>query len=143
MTEHRIGQWPVKNPVAVVPAPPVPSPQPEPVPLPEIDVRLTVTVDLTGRYTSAAEVSEHFHQQARRLQDCHTAVVRVGADAADHCTHLGQAIASAFYLSAERIEVDVPAGRWEGPFLLGEVVRHVRIYRAYHQNQWQTAQASG
>lgn len=119
MTTHP-GAWPVPQPVDLdnVEA---------------VEVRLTMVVDLTGRYNDARQVSEDFHQQTRRNQDCHTAIVRLGEDATQLCTSLGRDIAAAFYLSAQRIELEMPAGRWQAPTLYAEVAYYTRLYRDDHQ----------
>lgn len=147
MSVHRPGQWPVENPITLAPAPAPsapPMPRPEPEPLPAIDVLLTITVDLTGRYDNPHDVVEDCAQQTRRHPDCHTAIVKVGPDALTHGAGLGAEIAGAFYLSARRIEIQVPAGRRDGRLLHAEVARYVRLFRADHQQmQWQTTQATG
>jgi hypothetical protein len=117
---------------------------PETLALPPVEIRLVCTVTLTGRYNSASEVVGDLERQVRRRQDCHTAVVRLGEDALRHMSGLPEAIAGAFYLGTECIQIEAPAGRWEGPFLYGEVTRHVRQYRAYHEQMIaDSAQSSG
>ncbi|MFD9515914.1 hypothetical protein [Streptomyces sp. NPDC059979] len=119
MTTHP-GGWPVAHPLNLDN-------------LEAVEVRLTMVVDLTGRYNDARELSDDFHQQTRRSQDCHTVIVRLGEDATQLSTGLGQAIASAFFLSAQRIQLEMPAGRWQAPALYSEVARYTRLYRADHQ----------
>ncbi|MFD8882356.1 hypothetical protein ACFV0H_07510 [Streptomyces erythrochromogenes] len=119
MTTHP-GNWPVSQPLDLNN-------------LDAVEVRLTMVVDLTGRYNDAREVAEDFQMQTKRNQDCHTAIVRLGADATQLCTGLGRDIARAFYLSARRIELEMPAGRWQAPTLYGEVAYYTRLYRADHQ----------
>lgn len=96
------------------------------------EVRLVLTVDLTGRYGSERDVSADLHQQTRRNVDCHTAVVRLGADAVRHHLGLGEAIAKTFFLAAERVEVHAPAGSVIGALIHEEVARYVRLYAADH-----------
>ncbi|WP_060880551.1 hypothetical protein [Streptomyces scabiei] len=98
----------------------------------EAAVRLVLTVDLTGRYDNHREVSDALREQTRRNIDCHTAIVRLGADAVRHNIELGRHIAAVFYLSAERIEVHAPAGTVMGPIVHDEVARYVRLYTADH-----------
>lgn len=98
----------------------------------ETEVRLVLTVDLTGPYGSYRDVSESLREQTRRNVDCHTAIVRLGADAVRHHLDLGKSIAGAFYLSAQRIEVHAPAGNVLGPLIHDEVARYVHLYTADH-----------
>ncbi|MGM1079669.1 hypothetical protein ACS0VI_26020 [Streptomyces sp. H28] len=132
MTERRPGAWPAG--LRPVPTSPTPASPPEaartPVPVP--DVHLVVTVDLTGRFSDARQVSDALWEQSRRAVDCDTVIVRLGPDALRHGMGLGQSIAGRFYLSARRIEVHVPAGDRLGPLLQAEVARYVRLYCADH-----------
>lgn len=119
--------------LAAVPAhgggqPPQDPPRVE-VPVP--DVRLVVTVDLTGRYDTAADVSRDLYEQTIRASDCHTAIVRVGEDAPQVAIELGKAIAGRFFLSARHIEVHVPAGTHYA-YLAEEVRHYVRLFCADH-----------
>ena len=101
--------------------------------VPEIEVRLVLTVDLTGQYNSEREVSADLREQTRRNVDCHTVIVRLGPDAVRHHICLGEAIAKAFFLSAERIEIHAPAGSVIGSLIHDAVARHMRFYRAGHE----------
>ncbi|MGW6008640.1 hypothetical protein [Streptomyces sp. NPDC055210] len=92
------------------------------------DVCLVLTVDLTGTFHSSREVSAALREQTSRNVDCHTAVVRLGADAVRHHLGLGSQIAGALFLSAQRIEVHAPAGNIMGALLYDEVARYVRLY---------------
>ncbi|MFD6474415.1 hypothetical protein ACFWEH_13055 [Streptomyces anulatus] len=145
MSDHTVGQWPVKQPVrlASVPAPVAelaPTAPPAVVPVPE--VRLVVTVDLTGRYDRSSDVTADLYEQTRHSTDCHTAVVRVGEEALRCESGLGQAIASRFFLAAKRIEVHVPAGtRWA--FVASEVQRHLRIMTADHARMLDSMRTPG
>ncbi|NEA67523.1 hypothetical protein [Streptomyces sp. SID12488] len=98
----------------------------------EVDVRLVLTVDLTGSYGSLREVSAALREQTLRNVDCHTAIVRLGADAVRHNLELGRSIAAVFYLSAQRIEVHALAGNVMGPLIHDEVARYVRLFTADH-----------
>lgn len=95
--------------------------------IPVADVRLIVTVDLTGDYATAADVSRDFYAQTRRSSDCHTAIVRIGEAAASLSKELGKAIAGEFFLSAKQIEIHVPAGSRHA-YLVGEVQRYVGFF---------------
>ncbi|MFJ2719025.1 hypothetical protein [Streptomyces sp. NPDC087437] len=114
MTERRPGQWPVDHPVHLDPDPaPVVQEATQPparivVPVP--DVRLVVTVDLTNEYATHDDVSRALYEQTMRASDCHTAIVRLGEAAIRKHLELPRAIAGAFFLSAQRIEIHVPAG---------------------------------
>jgi hypothetical protein len=88
----------------------VTSHQPAAAEAPVPDVRLVVTVDLAGCYDSFDDVYADLRQQTRRNIDCHTAIVQLGEDAIRHSLFLPRAIASAFFLSAQCIEIHVPAG---------------------------------
>lgn len=126
MTTRRPGQWPGDKPVALVPT--SPSEQPgTPVKIHVADVRLVVTVDLTGDYATAADVSRDFYEQTRRSSDCHTAIVRVGEAAASLSRELGKAIAGEFFLTAKQIEIHVPAGS-QHTYLAGEAQRYVGFF---------------
>jgi hypothetical protein len=105
----------------------------QPSVLPPVEIRLVCTVQLTGRYAIARDVIDDLERQTKRRQDCHTAIVRLGDDALRHVSGLAEAIARSFYLGTECIQIEAPAGRWEGQFLYGEVARHVRTFRAYHE----------
>ncbi|MDH2392349.1 hypothetical protein QCN29_26940 [Streptomyces sp. HNM0663] len=136
MTTHRPGQWPVTNPVPVgpVPAPPASEQQPQVPSRAEVaapKVRLVVTVDLTGPYTSSREVAADLHEQTRYSTDCHTAIVRIGEDALRCCGSLGHSIAARFFLSAQTVEIHVPAGPL-GAHLASEVQQHLRNFAADH-----------
>lgn len=134
MSEHRTGAWPVTHPVDTDGVPPPPAPVAMPTPAPRVrEVRLVVTVDLAGSYGSSRDVADHLREQARRSVDCHTVVVRLGADAVRHHIELGRSIAAAFYLDAERIEIHAPAGNVIGPLIHDEVARYVRLYQADHE----------
>ncbi|MDV5147209.1 hypothetical protein R1T08_24285 [Streptomyces sp. SBC-4] len=133
---HIPGQWPVTQPVPLLPAPdsavPRESVAPEPpVVVPVPDVRLVVTVDLTGSYTSGSQVTADLYEQTRRSSDCHTAIVNCGHDALTHGLGLAEQIASTFFLSAQRIEVHVPAGT-RNSYLAAEVRRHLALMCADH-----------
>ncbi|MEU0716807.1 hypothetical protein ABZ498_06450 [Streptomyces lavendulocolor] len=139
--DHRPGQWPVKHPVYLEPVPadeePTPARPPVEVAVPE--VRLVVTVDLTGFYGSDREVTADLYEQTRHSTACHTAIVRLGEDALRCSLSLGHAIASRFFLAAQRIEVHVPAGtRWA--YLADEVQQHLRHFAA---DQAQTLSKTG
>lgn len=95
------------------------------------EVRLVAVVDLTSRYDSSNEVLAHLREQTRGSTDCHTAVVRLGADALRHSLGLGHAIAGNFFLTARRIEIEVPAGTRHA-YLADEVRRNVRHMCADH-----------
>ncbi|MER5892309.1 hypothetical protein [Streptomyces sp. NPDC001876] len=143
MTENRPGQWPVNKPVVVGLAPaPTPRATIVPAPLAPIDVRLVLTVDLTSRYDTHREVSEHLRAQTARNVDCHTVIVRIGPDAVRHSMELGRNIAATFYLSADHIEIHAPAGNIIGALIHDEVARYVRLYRADHERET-TSEASG
>jgi hypothetical protein len=137
MTDHRPGEWPAglsPVPLTVVPdggGQPPHDPSPVKVPVPE--VRLVVTVDLTGSYDSSNEVHEDLRQQTRRNTDCHTAIVRLGEDALRHSLLLARAIAGVFYLSAQAIEVHVPAGHLLAEHLGREVAREARSMVSEHE----------
>ncbi|MEU8713590.1 hypothetical protein [Streptomyces sp. NPDC048663] len=96
------------------------------------DVRLVLTVDLAGPYGSFHQVNADLRDQTRRLIECDTVIVRLGADAVRHHLELGKAIAGAFYQSARRIEVHAPAGNVLGPIIHAEVARYVRLFSADH-----------
>uniref|UniRef100_A0AAU1ZZF5 STAS domain-containing protein n=1 Tax=Streptomyces sp. NBC_00093 TaxID=2975649 RepID=A0AAU1ZZF5_9ACTN len=98
----------------------------------EADVRLVLTVDLTGPYESYRAVADALREQTTRNVDCHTAIVRLGADAVRHNLELGRSIAAVFFLSAQRIEVHAPAGNVMGLLIHDEVARYVRLYAADH-----------
>ncbi|MDJ0461585.1 hypothetical protein [Streptomyces sp. H27-C3] len=144
MSEHRKGAWPIEHPVDIValPAPAALSAPSAPVPLAQ-DVRLVLTVDLTGAYRTAREVSEHLRDQTHRNVDCHTAIVRLGADAVRHHIELGRTIAATFFLAAERIEIHAPAGNVMGALIHDEVARYARLYRADHEQFIAPPAASG
>ncbi|MFI8297317.1 hypothetical protein ACIGCZ_15390 [Streptomyces nigra] len=113
MTERRPGQWPVDHPVHIEPTPAVaqaPTPPPARVEIPVPDVRLVVTVDLTADYAYPDDVSRALYEQTIRASDCHTAIVRLGESAIRKHLELPRAIAGAFFLSAQRIEIHVPSG---------------------------------
>lgn len=135
MTEHRPGQWPAGlSPVPLAAVPDDGGQPPQAPPSVEVavpDVRLVVTVDLTGRYGTAADVSRDLYEQTIRASDCHTAIVHVGKDAARVALELGKAIAGRFFLSARHIEVHVPAGTHYA-YLAQEVRRYVRLFCADH-----------
>ncbi|WP_405548905.1 hypothetical protein OG215_15290 [Streptomyces globisporus] len=135
MSDHTVGQWPVKQPVhlASVPAPDAkPAPVAPPVVVPVPEVRLVVTVDLTGHYDRSSDVTADLYEQTRQSTDCHTAVVRLGEEALRTAFGLGQAIAARFFLAAKRIEVHVPAGtRWA--FIASDVQQHLRIMTRDHE----------
>ncbi|MFE2559866.1 hypothetical protein ACFXGT_28350 [Streptomyces sp. NPDC059352] len=133
---HIPGQWPVAQPVPLLPAPeatgarePV-APQPQVV-VPVPDVRLVVTVDLTGSYYTSRQVMADLFEQTRRSSDCHTAIVHCGHDALTHGLGLAEQIASTFFLSAQGIEVHVPAGTRHS-YLAAEVRRHLALMCADH-----------
>lgn len=131
MTEHRRGEWPAGlRPVPALHHAAQPT-QGAPVEVPVPDVRLVVTVDLTGRYDDRSDVSRDLYEQTIRASDCHTAIVRVGEDALRSGFDLGRAIAGRFFLSAECIEVHVPAGTLYA-HLAAEVRRYVRLFCADH-----------
>lgn len=134
MTERRPGEWPAglsPAPVATVPDDVPPPPQGPPVEVPVPEVRLVVTVDLTGRYDTHAQVSHDLYEQTRYSTDCHTAVVRLGEDALRVGMSLGSAIASRFFLAAREVEIHVPAGtRWA--YIAAEAQQHMRRYAADH-----------
>ncbi|MFJ2949144.1 hypothetical protein ACIO8H_16170 [Streptomyces sp. NPDC087226] len=134
MTERRPGEWPAglsPAPVATVPDDTPQPPQGPPVEVPVAEVRLVVTVDLTGRYDSNAQVSRDLRKQTRYSTDCHTAVVRLGEDALRVGTGLGSLIASAFFLAARDVEIHVPAGtRWA--YVAAEAQQYMRRYAADH-----------
>lgn len=69
-----------------------------------------MTVDLTGQYDSHDDVSRALYEQTIRASDCHTAIVRLSDDAISKHAGLPRAIAGAFFLSAQRIEIHVSAG---------------------------------
>lgn len=98
----------------------------------EADVRQVLTVDLTGSYGSLREVTDALRGQTARNVDCHTAIVRLGADAVRHNLELGRSIAAVFFLSAQRIEVHAPAGNVMGLLIHDDVVRWVRLFAADH-----------
>lgn len=130
MTEHRPGQWPVDRPAHLTPVPAEGgglAPQEPIAPVPVPDVRLVVTVDLTGRYDSSADVSRDLYEQTIRASDCHTVIVRVSEDAMRSGFDLGRGIAGRFYLSVKRIEIHVPAGT-QYAYLASEVQRYVRLF---------------
>ncbi|MFE2353086.1 hypothetical protein [Streptomyces parvulus] len=134
MTGHRPGAWPAgTSPVpatAVVDDAPRP-PQGPPVEVPVAEVRLVVTVDLTGRYDSHAQVSHDLYEQTRYSTDCHTAIVRLGEDALRVSSGLGSAIASRFFLVARSVEIHVPAGtRWA--YVATEAQEYMRHYADDH-----------
>ncbi|MFF3346106.1 hypothetical protein [Streptomyces sp. NPDC002779] len=113
MTEHRPGQWPVEHPVHLSPVPAALSPAqqaPVRVEVPVPDVRLVAVVDLTDEYATHDDVSRALYEQTMRASDCHTAIVRLGEAAIRKHLTLPRALAGAFFLSAQRIEVHVPAG---------------------------------
>lgn len=113
MTSRRPGQWPGDKPVALVPAPPAEntvSAAGSHVKIPLAEVRLVVTVELTGRYDSHDDVSRALYEQTVRASDCHTVIVRLSDDAIRRHLGLARAIAGAFFLSAQRIEIHVSAG---------------------------------
>ncbi|NEC90449.1 hypothetical protein [Streptomyces sp. SID12501] len=99
------------------------------------EVRLVVTVDLTGRYDSADEVTEDLRQQTQRNVDCHTAIVCLGEDAVRRSLLLPHAIAGAFFLSAKLIEVHIPAGSRFASHLGQEVAREARVMVRDHEAQ--------
>lgn len=106
------------------------------------DVRLVVTVDLTSDYDTAADVSRDFLEQTHRGSDCHTAIVRVGESAARLSIELGKAIAGAFFLSTQHIEVHVPAGT-RYAYLAEEVRRYVRLFCIDHERSMATFRNPG
>lgn len=113
MTEHRPGQWPVQHPAPLDPQPAATAPVtqlPVHVKVPVPDVRLVVVVDLTGEYATHDDVSRALYEQTMRASDCHTAIVQLGESAIRKHLTLPRAIAGAFFLSAQRIEVHVPSG---------------------------------
>ncbi|WP_326729738.1 hypothetical protein [Streptomyces phaeochromogenes] len=99
---------------------------------PQADVRLVLTVDLSGPFHNSREVSNALREQTKRNVDCHTVIVRLGADAVRHNLELARSIAAVFFLSAERIEVHAPAGNVMGAIIHDEVARHVRLFTADH-----------
>ncbi|MFE2300815.1 hypothetical protein ACFXAW_21830 [Streptomyces sp. NPDC059445] len=100
---------------------------------PAPEVRLVVTVDLAGCYDSFTDVYEDLRQQTRRNIDCHTAIIQLGEDAIRHSLSLPRAIASVFYLSAQCIEIHVPAGSVLAESLAVEVAREARsMVRDHH-----------
>ena len=137
MTAHRPGQWPAGlSPVplaAVAGSGEQPPQEPPPVEVAVPEVRLVAVVNLTGRYDTSTEVLDDLHEQTRRSTDCHTAIVRLGEDALQRAaSSLGHAIASRFFLTAQQIEVHVPAGtRWA--YVASEAQRHLRHFAADHQ----------
>ncbi|MFE2041646.1 hypothetical protein ACFXAZ_12075 [Streptomyces sp. NPDC059477] len=96
------------------------------------DVRLVVTVDLTGHYATQDDVSRALYEQTIRASDCHTVVVRVGEDAMRLHVELPRAIAGAFFLSARRIEIHVPAGTRHSYFVQ-RVRNHLKWISADHE----------
>ncbi|WP_330265296.1 hypothetical protein [Streptomyces griseorubiginosus] len=113
MTDRRPGQWPVQHPVPRDPQTAATAPVtqlPVRVEVPVPDVRLVAVVDLTDEYATHDDVSRALYEQTMRASDCHTAVVRLGEAAIRKHLTLPRAIAGAFFLSAQRIEVHVPAG---------------------------------
>ncbi|MGW0938845.1 hypothetical protein [Streptomyces sp. NPDC002666] len=143
MSENRPGQWPVNEPVVVSQAPAQRARTAvSPAPLAPVDVRLVLTVDLTSRYDSHREVSNHLREQTSRNVDCHTVIVRIGPDAVRHSMELGRNLAATFYLSAEHIEIHAPAGNIIGALIHDEVARYVRLYRADFERS-ATSAASG
>ncbi|MGQ5579690.1 hypothetical protein [Streptomyces sp. ECR3.8] len=145
MNTRRPGEWPAglrpvpatsSDETAEQPslAPPVQVPVPE--------VRLVVTVDLTGRYDTHDEVIRDLYEQTRYSTDCHTAIVRLGADALRVSSGLGSAIASRFFLAAREVEIHVPAGtRWA--FVAAEAQQHMRHYAADHAQLLNQTRAPG
>lgn len=99
---------------------------------PETEVRLVVTVDLTGTYHSANDVSEALRTQTMRSVDCHTAIVHLGDDALRHSLFLPRAIAGVFFLAAQRIEIHVPAGSPLAPWIAEQTGRELRQMRVDH-----------
>lgn len=144
MSEHRPGAWPAGiNPTPLAAVADVPAPQTASVPEVSVpEVHLVVTVDLTGSYDTAVDVSRDFYEQVRRSSDCHTAIVHIGESAASQSLELGRAIAGAFFLSAKRIELHVPAGTRHA-YLASEVRRHVGIFCADHQRVMTTLRNPG
>ncbi|WP_075662260.1 hypothetical protein [Streptomyces acidiscabies] len=134
MTGRRPGEWPAGlGPAAPSSAPTEPTPA-RAADVPEVhvpEVRLVAVVDLTGRYDSNNDVRAHLREQARGATDCHTAVVRLGSDALRHSFELGHAIAGEFFLTARRIEIEVPAGTRHA-YLADEVRRSLRFLCADH-----------
>ncbi|MFH9728336.1 hypothetical protein ACH4M4_36060 [Streptomyces sp. NPDC017254] len=133
---HIPGQWPIAEPVPLLPAPDAgqnqtpTAPQP-PVVVPVPQVRLVITVDLTGRYDSSSQVINDLYDQTRRSSDCHAAIVTCGHDALAHGLGLAEQIANRFFLSAQHIEIHVPAGT-RNSYLAAEVQRHLRLMCADH-----------
>ncbi|MET9704747.1 hypothetical protein [Streptomyces griseus] len=146
MSDHTVGQWPVKQPVRLASVPASAAAEPvlvaPPVVVPVPEVRLVVTVDLTGHYDRSSEVDEDLREQTCASVDCHTAIVRLGEEALRRGFGLGQAIASRFFLSAKRIEVHVPAGtRWA--FVASDVQQHLRIMTADHERMLNSLRTPG
>ncbi|MFF7290709.1 hypothetical protein [Streptomyces griseorubiginosus] len=113
MTDRRPGQWPVQHPVPCDPQTAATAPVtqlPARVEVPVPDVRLVAVVDLTDEYATHDDVSRTLYEQTTRASDCHTVIVRLGETAIRKHLTLPRAIAGAFFLSAQRIEVHVPAG---------------------------------
>ncbi|MFG2837055.1 hypothetical protein ACGFYE_18870 [Streptomyces zaomyceticus] len=133
---HIPGQWPIAQPVALLSAsepteaqgPVAPEP---PVVVPVPTVRLVVTADLTGSYTSSSQVTADLYEQTRRSSDCHAAIVHCGHEALTHGLGLAEQIARAFFLSAQSIEVHVPAGTRHS-YMAAEVHRHLALMCADH-----------
>lgn len=137
MTEHHPGAWPAGlRPVPATPAPVDSGEQPPQdrdrvrVPLP--DVRLVVEVDLTDRYSTHDDVSRALYEQTIRASDCHTAIVRLGEEAIRWHLELPRAIAGTFFLSAQRIEIHVPAGT-QYAYFAARVRRELRQICADHE----------
>ncbi|MFD8640818.1 hypothetical protein ACFV14_10970 [Streptomyces zaomyceticus] len=130
---HIPGQWPIAQPVPLLPAaePTEPRGPVAPVVVPVPTVRLVVTVDLTGSYTSSSQVTADLYEQTRRSSDCHAAVVHCGHDALAHGLGLAEQIARAFFLSAQSVEVHVPAGTRHS-YVAAEVQRHLALMCADH-----------
>ncbi|MFE6817070.1 hypothetical protein [Streptomyces sp. NPDC057677] len=130
---HIPGQWPVAQPVALLPAPEAAEPREPvaPIVVSVPTVRLVVTVDLTGSYTSSSQVTADLYEQTRRSSDCHAAIVHCGHDALAHGLGLAEQIARAFFLSAQSVEVHVPAGTRHS-YVAAEVQRHLALMCADH-----------
>ncbi len=132
MNARRPGEWPAGLRPVLASTDPTEAPQTARTAVPVPDVHLVVTVDLTGRFSDAQQVSDALWEQSRRAVDCDVVIVQLGPDALHHQMGLGQSIAGRFYLTAQQIEVHVPAGNWRGPLLQAEVARYVRLYCADH-----------
>ncbi|MEV2201020.1 hypothetical protein AB0E11_13615 [Streptomyces fradiae] len=145
MTDRTPGQWPVDHPVHLDPAPardkqPLPARPLTTVGIPE--VRLVITVDLTGPYDDSREVTSDLHEQTRHAVDCHTVVIRLGADALRAAPGLGSAIAGRFFLSARQVEIHVPAGtKWA--YVAAEAQEYMRRYAADHAQMLAKTRTTG